>query len=121
MINNYKACGHFLIVELEKVDDEIVSKAGIIIGTGSDSRKKEQNGMAYAVIKDVGRNAWVGHYAADDSWEPWAKVEDRVMLARYAGQAFPVPDDASDDEKELLGRLRLIKDDDVLCVVGGDK
>jgi hypothetical protein len=36
------------------------------------------------------------------------------MVAQYAGQAFPIPDDSSEDDKEKLSRLRVISDEDIL-------
>ena len=120
-INNLEACGHFLIVELNKVDDESVSAGGIVLATGSDSRKSEQRGTSWATIRNVGSNAWVGHYDPKGEWKPWAEEGDKVMLAQYAGQAFPIPDKGiSKEDQELLGRLRLIKDDDVLIVDRGE-
>jgi co-chaperonin GroES (HSP10) len=41
----YKACGHYLIIELDKVDEELKSKGGIVLGVGSDAMKREQKGM----------------------------------------------------------------------------
>ncbi len=116
-----KACGHYLIVELEPAADELVSAGGIVLATGIDSKKKEQAGMSYAKVVDIGRNCWVGHYDAEGNHNDWAEVDDRVMIAKYAGQAFPIPDGSSKADKATYDRLRLIKDDDVLAVVGGDE
>ena len=121
MIDIGRACGHYLIVELDKVDDETVSDGGIVLATGSDNKKKEQNGEPYATVHDVGPTAWQGHYNAETGdWAAWAKPGDRVMLARYPGQTYTIPDSGiTSGEKELLGRMRAIKDTDVLCVMDG--
>ena len=130
-LERLSVCGHYLIIELHKVSDEQVSAQGIIISTGADSRKSEQRGQPYATVHNVGPNCWVGHYAPpqydsegnemDVKWKPWAKSGDDVILASYPGQSFTVSDSACEAEKDFLNRLRIIKDDDVLCVVGGAK
>ena len=110
----YKACGHYLIIELDKVDEELKSKGGIVLGVGSDAMKREQKGMSMATVIDIGANAWTGHLTPNGDFEPWCKEGDNVMVAQYAGQAFPIPDDSSDDDKEKLSRLRVISDEDIL-------
>jgi co-chaperonin GroES (HSP10) len=112
----YKACGHFLIIELDDVPTEKVSAGGIVLQAVGDANKKEQAGMSVCTVVDIGPNCWVGHYNPDGDHVPWCKVDDRVMIAKYAGQEFPIPDELSTEEKERMGRMRLIKDDDVLAV-----
>ena len=128
-IDTLTPCGHYLVIELKEVNAEQLSAGGILLSTGSDKRKSEQRGQPYATVHKIGPNCWVGHYAPpeydDDGveigtpWKPWAKIGDKVILAAYPGQNFPVPDDATAEEKAFIDRLRIIKDDDVLCVVGG--
>ncbi len=114
MIN---ACGHYLIVKLDPVDDEIKSAGGLILSTGKSNKKREQAAGSYATVINVGPNCWTGFTDPDGNWNAWCKADDRVMIAQYAGQAFPVPDNVSNEEKDDLALIRLIKDDDVLAVV----
>ena len=116
----FKACGHYLSVKLEKAPSEQVSSGGIILSQGIDSKKKEQAGMSYAKVVSIGANCWVGHYDPDGEWSPWCKEGDTVMIAQYAGQSFPIIDSESGDKQDKSALMRLIKDDDVLMVVGGD-
>ena len=115
-MSDFNACGHFLIVELESVPDEAVSKGGIIMATSTSDKNKEQAGMALATIVDIGKNCWAGFYDRDGDSHAWCEVGDKVMIAKYAGQAFPAPECASLAEKEMAKRIKLIKDDDVLAV-----
>ena len=109
-----KPCGHYLIIKLKDVPDEQTSEGGIIVRTGD--AKREQAGMSMAEVVDVGKNCWSGFVDHNNDWEAWCKKGDTIMIAQYGGQAFPVPDDASAEEKAELSRLKLIKDDDVLGV-----
>jgi len=110
----FKACGHFLIIELSEAESETFSDGGIII---SKDKKKEQLGMTICKVVDVGRNCWTGFTDPDGNWEAWCQAEDNIMIAQYAGQAFPVDEGLPLEEQTYIKRLRLIKDDDVLARV----
>lgn len=114
----YDACGHYLIVELDEVEKESKSASGIItsVNTG-DKGKREQAGMSLATVINIGPNCWIGHgpNGNDHIDSPWCKETDRIMIADYAGQKFPIPEDLGENEKARLSRYRLIKDDDVLA------
>ena len=112
----FKACGHFLIVELVSVPDEAVSAGGIIMSTSTTDKNKEQAGMALATVVDIGNNCWAGFYDRAGDSEAWCEVGDKVMIAKYAGQGFPVAENATLEEKEKAKLVKLIKDDDVLAV-----
>ena len=117
---DYKACGHYMIIELDEVPGENVSSGGIILATGSQERGREQKGMSLAKVLNVGPNCWTGYTNPDGEWAPWCEEGDKVMLAQYAGQDFPVSDSMTKEEQEYLKRVRLIKDDDVLALAGGE-
>lgn len=117
-MQKFKPCGHYLIVRLSEVAKEQTSAGGIVLRTKSEDRKREQSGYSIATVESVGHNCWTGHQRPDGEWGgPWCNVGDTIMIAQYAGQGFPVPDDATEDDKKELALLRLIKDDDVLVVV----
>jgi len=113
----YKACGHYLIIKLQKVADEKKSAGGIVFATNSDVKKREQVGMSIAEVVDIGQNCWAGFTDHDSEWHPWCKIGDKVMIAQYGGQVFPVPESLSQEEKEELALYRLVKDDDILARV----
>lgn len=113
----FKACGHFLIVELTEAESERKSSGGILLDATIDGKRKNQLGMSTAKVVDVGPNCWTGFTDPDGNWQSWCKPDDKIMIAQYAGQSFPVSDDLPMPEQDKLKRLRLIKDDDVLARV----
>ena len=116
-----KACGHYLIVKLEPVCDEKVSSGGIVLTETISEKKRQQSGGQYAQVIDVGTNCWAGFTDSNGGWEAWCKAGDRIMLARYSGQAFPVDDSTTKEEQREAELYRLIKDDDVLAVEVNDE
>lgn len=116
----YEACGHYIVVELEKIDEEVKSAGGIVIARDSELKHREQKGTSLATVKHIGVNAWQGHTTnpeQDVEWSPWCCVGDKVMISQYAGQAFPVSDSFSKEEQEKVTRLRVITDTDILVRV----
>ena len=79
----------------------------------SESAKIEKAGRMVGTIVAVGPQAWkafaVGIQAFTDAIGDWAKVDDTVMYARYAGKA--IYDPITGDE------YYLINDEDVLAVM----
>lgn len=119
---NLKACGHYLIVKLEPVEGEkTYGDSKILIAETSNDKKRQQNGGQFAEVLDVGPNAWSCFTDAKGDWYPWCKPGDRIMIAQYAGQAFPVDITLDDEEQKEQELLRLIKDDDVLAVEVSDE
>jgi len=116
----FEACGHYLIVKLEPVIGEKVSAGGIVLAETVKDKKRQQSAGQYAEVINVGVNCWAGFTDPDGNCAPWCKAGDRVMIAQYAGQAFPVDDTLPKDEQTEAERMRLIKDDDVLAVEVSD-
>jgi len=111
----FKASGHYLIVKLDPVDDEQVSEGGIVLATTTTEKKREQSAMALANVVNVGDNCWAGFYNREGDSNPWCKEGDRVMIAKHAGQGFPISANLPKEEQDDLALYRLIKDDDVLA------
>ena len=116
-----KACGHYLIVKLDAVEGEKKSGSGIILAESISEKKRAQSGGQFAEVVDVGINCWAGFNDPYGEFEPWCATGDRVMVAKYAGQAFPIDDTLSKEEQIEAELLRLIKDDDVLAVEVNDE
>ncbi len=94
-----KPVGHILLVKPLEVEE--VSKGGIIMSTGSQTRREEM-GQTEAEVVSLGNTAY------KDQPEPWCKVGDRVVFARYAGT----------ERKGADGQMyRLINDLDVKGVL----
>ena len=121
VVMSLKACGHYLIVKLEPVDKEQVSDGGIVLAKTVKELNREQNAGQFAEVIDVGMNCWSVFSDFEGNWEPWCKPGDRVMVAQYAGQSFPVDDQLSKEEQDEASLMRLIKDDDVLAVEVNDE
>lgn len=118
---NYSAVLHYLIVELQAVNEEKISAGGIIMAEGKKEKDREQSGMMLAKVLDVGDCCWQGFDNGTNNLVKACKVGDTVVLARYAGQELPIFDEMPLDEQDYLKRVRLIKDDDVLAISGGDE
>lgn len=117
---NYKAVLHYLIVELDSVSEEKVSSGGIILQETKKDKDREQSGMMLATVLDVGECCWQGFDNGSIDRVSACKVGDKVVLARYAGQELPIFDEMPLGEQNYLKRVRLIKDDDVLAIAGGE-
>jgi co-chaperonin GroES (HSP10) len=95
--------GHVLLVLPLEVEE--VSKGGIIVTTGSQTRREEM-GQTEATVISLGNTAYA------DQKEPWCQVGDRVVFARYSGT----------ERKGSDGKMyRLINDLDVKGVLEGEK
>jgi co-chaperonin GroES (HSP10) len=117
-----KACGHYLIVKLEPIiEEKTYGDVGIVIQETLSEKKRQQSGGQFANVLDIGVNCWSVHTDADGVSRPWCEVGDRVMIARYSGQTFPIDDGMDDDELKENELLRLIKDDDILAVEVDDE
>lgn len=99
-VETIKAAGHRVIVKPDAIEE--VSEGGIIMPTNNKERKEDA--QAFGVIIDVGPNAWKGF----DDGEPWAKVGDRVLFAKYGGYAVKIKDEM----------LRVMNDEDITAIIG---
>lgn len=102
-MTNHKPTAFHVIVRPDPVEKESVG--GIILYATDADAKKERAAGVYGTLVAVGPTAWKGF----DSGEPWAKVGDRVMFAKYSGKTFK--DDSTDDDFVLLN------DEDILAVI----
>ena len=117
-----KATGHHIIIELEPINEEkTFGESKIIIQESLSEKKRQQSGGQFAKVLDIGANAWSCFTNHEGVYYPWCAVGDRVMIARYSGQTFPIDDSMSDDELKANELLRLIKDDDILAVEVNDE
>jgi co-chaperonin GroES (HSP10) len=91
---DYIPTGHHILIAVEKVEE--VSKGGIFLP--KDLTDKEQVASVRATVLKIGPDAWF------DKISRWAKVGDKVITAKFAGFG-------------LTATLRVINDEDILCVV----
>lgn len=92
-------CGHRVLV---KPEVETTSASGIILAV---DEQKERAAAMYGEVVAVGPSAWV-----DFKTDPWCKVGDRVIFAKFAGR-FVIDPDFPDT------KLIILNDEDILAVV----
>jgi co-chaperonin GroES (HSP10) len=98
-----KPCGHRVVVR----PDEISDKRGALYVPAS-TREREQYAQIFGEIVAIGPQAW----QAFGDGVPWAKVGDRVAIAKYGGFVIEDP--------ETKEQFRLLNDEDITCVITGD-
>ena len=113
-------CGHYLLVRLDAVEEEETSEGGILIAKDESSKHSEQTSEPEAEVLGIGCAAWTGHQKPNGEWTGnWCKIGDKVIIAKYAGQAPKIPASATQEEEQELRRLRIIADEDVIARVIG--
>lgn len=98
-----KPTGFRVIVKPDPLEE--VSKGGIIIAHGADKKRVEQ-AQQKGILVAVGPTAWKAY----DDGQPWAKVGDHVLFAKYGGFVF------EDDGEEY----RLLNDEDITAIITED-
>ena len=106
-------CGHRVLIKLDKLEEtdetfKSASNAGIVIPKEFKEFRLEQNAVDKGTIIEIGPTAW-----KDFGGEPWAVVGDYIAFARHAGKYITDPT----DKQEYV----LLNDEDIVCVIKGDK
>jgi co-chaperonin GroES (HSP10) len=90
---------------------ETKTESGLVISYG-EKEKLHRSGVEEGVVKGIGPMAWkntdLGYGSSD--WEPWVKVGDRIVYAKYSGKFFHDPETNED--------LIIINDVDVQAKIG---
>lgn len=92
-----KPVGYRVLVEPDKVEEK--TKGGLFLPQTTQDR--EQQAAIKGTVVAVGEHAW------KEDGEPWAKVGDRIIFAKYGG--FEVEDDGK--------AYRLLNDEDIVAVI----
>lgn len=100
-----KVCGHRVMIKPQELKKK--TESGIIIEYG-ENEKLEKAGMARGTVVQVGPDAWKTMYINGYQPEPWAKVGDEIIHAKYVG--FEVVDKDGTT-------YRVIHDEDVVVVL----
>lgn len=96
--------GHRVLLEL--IDPETKSKGGIIIAGADTERAKLA--VEEGIVISLGINAFKDF----SNGEPWCKIGDTVMIARYAGV------DKKDPNTDK--NYRVVNDEDIVGVIEYD-
>lgn len=91
--------GHRVLIKPEIVEEK--TSGGIILA--QTTKDREQQATMRGVVVEVGENAW----KAFDDGRPWAKVGDKVVFRKYAGEKIPEGDE----------EYRVVNDEDVLAII----
>ena len=91
---------------LEEVDAVFASakRAGIAIADTSKEKRLEQNAVDEGIVVDIGTGCWNPPIGTG---EPWCRIGDRVVFAKYAGSI----------RKEGEDIYILLNDEDILGVM----
>jgi co-chaperonin GroES (HSP10) len=100
--------GHRVLIEQEDLQehDEVYKRAkaaGLEIQL--DRNVKAQEGVDVGIVRKIGLTAW-----KDFGGEPWCKVGDKVVFAKYAGKKV---EDPADKAKHFT----ILNDEDVVAVI----
>jgi len=104
----YKPVGYYILVEMDKISEEI--EEGALAGFQLDSKevKREQHGHAIGTIKAFGPTCYKGFEGCESPDDWGVKVGDRVEFNRYDG-------------KECLAEgyehFRLIPDSNIVAIL----
>lgn len=91
--------GHRVLIKPEIVEEK--TSTGIYLP--QTTKDREQQATMRGEVVEVGENAW----KAFDDGRPWAKVGDRVVFRKYAGEKIPEGDT----------EYRVVNDEDVLAII----
>ena len=94
--------GHRVLVKVDEIKTE--TDSGIVLVTDAN-KDRDQRAQIFGVVAAVGVNAW----KAFDDGTPWAKVGDKVAIAKYGG--FDIED------PETGEHFRLLVDEDICAVI----
>ena len=94
--------GHRVLVKADEIKTE--TDSGIVLVTDAH-KERDQRAQIFGTVIAVGANAW----KAFDDGTPWAKVGDKVAIAKYGG--FDIED------PETGEHFRLLVDEDICAVI----
>lgn len=99
------ALGNRIIIKHDDV--EKVSEGGIVFAQTEKFMREEKAATETGTIVDIGPSAWLDPALGG---EPWCKVGDRVVYARYSGKFIKDP---ADGEEYVV-----INDDAIQALLG---
>ena len=98
--------GHRILIKTDEAALE--TEWGFDLGV---DKKLEDASMISGELVAIGDQAW-NAFGPDFSGEPWAKIGDRVMFAKYSGNV--VIDPKTGEEYKLMN------DEDITAIIKGD-
>lgn len=104
-----KVPGHRVLVkphDIKKEHKVAGTDVAIILEYG-ENEKLEKAGMTKGTVEQIGPDAWRTMYINGYQAEPWCKVGDEIIHAKYVG--FEVTDNGT--------TYRVINDEDVVVVI----
>jgi co-chaperonin GroES (HSP10) len=121
-----KVAGHKVLIKhmqfeerMEEILPDALKQHGFIIEATADQKKREEVASEVGTVVGLGKTCWHAYDKflkngdVNPEWEPWCKVGDQIIFARYAGK---IVEDPVSKEKFMI-----INDEDVHGVVSGFK
>jgi co-chaperonin GroES (HSP10) len=113
-----KVLGHRVLIKPDPIKEqtklpEELRKMNFEVAKSVDQQRMEEVATTVGTIVSIGKTAWRAFDGTDPSWEPWAKVGDRVMFAKYGGKLIEDP--------VTLEKFMILNDEDVYAKVEGEK
>lgn len=104
-----KPCGHRLVVKAYKQEevDEVLKKHSEFLKEFqviNSNKKREDASVDRGVVLSIGPTAW-----HDFNSEPWCKVGDEIIFAKFAGKVVEDPETNED--------VFILNDEDVVAVL----
>lgn len=104
-----KVPGHRVAVKPK----DIVKKTDWGLNIVHENEDRERASVVEGTVMAVGPDAWKTMYISGYISEPWAKVGDEVLYAKYVGFDVTNPDTQE--------RWRIVNDEDIVCVLKESK
>lgn len=110
--------GHRILIKPDPVKEQVdvpdkLKELDFEIAAPGDITKMKEAGTQIGTVVGIGKTAWKAYDGNLPEWEPWCKVGDRVIFARYSGKFV--------DDPVTKERFFVINDDDIQVVVEGEK
>jgi len=102
-------CGHRILIRVKDITeyDPVYKKAkeaGLALADTHEDHQRKQVGMDKGEVVSIGTTAF-----KDFGGDPWCKIGDTVLFAKYAGK---IVDDPEDNKKYIV-----LNDEDIVCVL----
>lgn len=94
IVKRIKPLGHRVLVAPDNIETK--TKGGIILV--DETARQERQAQVIGTVLDIGDTCW----ADSPTGEPWCKIGDRVVFAKYAGMKIWNPIEGKYREDMLL-------------------
>jgi co-chaperonin GroES (HSP10) len=113
-----KMMGHRILIKPDPVKEqtklpEALRDLKFEVAKSVDQQRQEEVATTIGTIVSIGKMAWRAFDGTHPDWEPWCKVGDRVIFAKYGGKLIEDP--------VTLEKFMVLNDEDIYAKVEGEK